>query len=192
VPETSEARERVLGVAAMLFRERGYASVTMNDIAAALDVRKASLYYHAPQGKDQLYAEVTRRMLAEVEAGVTAALDAAPPDLKAQLSALAGFYLSQPPMDAARLFRSDLHALPPEIAGELLEVANRAFFAPIHALLMAAVERGEIKPVEEPHMIAVTFVTSLESLHELSGYKQKSKDKLGAALVDLYMDGLRR
>jgi AcrR family transcriptional regulator len=40
--DESEARERVLAAAERLFAERGYAAVTLRDIAAAVGIRHAS------------------------------------------------------------------------------------------------------------------------------------------------------
>ena len=51
-PTLSEARERVLDGAAKLFTERGYAAVTLRDIAAEVGIRHTSLYHHVPGGKE--------------------------------------------------------------------------------------------------------------------------------------------
>jgi AcrR family transcriptional regulator len=37
---------------------RGYTSVTLKDIANQLGIKQASLYYHFPGGKENLYMEV--------------------------------------------------------------------------------------------------------------------------------------
>lgn len=188
--DSSEARERVLQAAAALFRDRGYLSVTMNDIAAVLNVRKASLYYHAPQGKDQLYTEVMLRMLAEIGAGVRAALAKAEPDLRSQLLAIGLFHVTHPPFDTSRLFRTDIRALPPEFAHDVLMAGNAAIFEPVTTLIEQAQARGEIRAVDA-HMVAVTFIVSVQSLHEESEYKHKPIEGLADQLVRLYMDGLR-
>ena len=57
----SEAHERLLNVAEHLFLTRGYAAVSMRDIADALHVRQATLYYHVPEGKNQLFLKVAER-----------------------------------------------------------------------------------------------------------------------------------
>jgi AcrR family transcriptional regulator len=67
--ESSESRERVLQQAEHLFSERGYAAVTLRDIAAGLGIRQASLYHHVPGGKEQLYVEVTERNLRRIRMG---------------------------------------------------------------------------------------------------------------------------
>jgi AcrR family transcriptional regulator len=45
--------QEILGVAAQLFGERGYEAVTVEEVAARLDVTKGSIYYYFPS-KDEL------------------------------------------------------------------------------------------------------------------------------------------
>jgi AcrR family transcriptional regulator len=47
--------DRLLDSAAALFWEKGYASTTTREIAAAVDIRQASLYYHVASKEDLLY-----------------------------------------------------------------------------------------------------------------------------------------
>ena len=54
----SDARQRVLDTAEALFLARGYSAVTLRDIADALAIKQASLYYHFPEGKEQLFVAV--------------------------------------------------------------------------------------------------------------------------------------
>ena len=102
----SAARERVLQQAEQLFGERGYAAVTLRDIAAGLGIRQASLYHHVPGGKEALYVEVTERNLRRHHQGLELALAQAG-GMRAQLRAAARWLLSQPPMNLSRMVRSD-------------------------------------------------------------------------------------
>jgi AcrR family transcriptional regulator len=56
----------VLSVSSALFAERGYYAVGMEDIAAASDVSRATLYRYFST-KDTILAELTRRAVAEIE-----------------------------------------------------------------------------------------------------------------------------
>jgi AcrR family transcriptional regulator len=49
----SRRMQEILGVAAQLFGERGYEAVTVEEVAARLDVTKGSIYYYFPS-KDEL------------------------------------------------------------------------------------------------------------------------------------------
>ncbi|NDJ52513.1 MAG: helix-turn-helix transcriptional regulator, partial [Chloroflexi bacterium] len=70
--EISEARQRVLEVAERLFSTRGYKDVRLQDIAKELGIKTASLYYHAPGGKEELFVEVIERGLARHHQGLQA------------------------------------------------------------------------------------------------------------------------
>ena len=50
-------REEILGVAARLFVSRGFANTSTREIAEAVGIRQASLYYHFT-GKDDILAEL--------------------------------------------------------------------------------------------------------------------------------------
>lgn len=47
-------REKLVGVAAELFHARGYHAVGLNEICAAGELPKGSVYYHFPQGKEEI------------------------------------------------------------------------------------------------------------------------------------------
>lgn len=53
----------VLDIAAGLFVARGIAATSTRDIAEAVGVRQASLYYHYPFGKDEMLAELLQRSI---------------------------------------------------------------------------------------------------------------------------------
>lgn len=53
----SPSMERICQAAVTHFAERGYDAASLNDIAEAVAIRKASLYSHV-SGKDELYMEV--------------------------------------------------------------------------------------------------------------------------------------
>jgi AcrR family transcriptional regulator len=62
----SPIREDVLSVSSALFAERGYYAIGMEEIAAAADVSRATLYRYFST-KDKILAELTRRAVVEIE-----------------------------------------------------------------------------------------------------------------------------
>ncbi|MDP3086340.1 MAG: TetR/AcrR family transcriptional regulator, partial [Rubrivivax sp.] len=78
-------REQVLAAAAALFAERGYTAATMNELAAACGVSKATLYHYV-RDKHDLLAQIAGGHVARLEALVAdvTALQLAPePRLRA-------------------------------------------------------------------------------------------------------------
>jgi AcrR family transcriptional regulator len=69
--QLSARKEDVVAAAAELFRERGYDATSMQDLAAALGIRKSTLYHHVATKEDLLWL-VMREPLTELVADVRA------------------------------------------------------------------------------------------------------------------------
>jgi AcrR family transcriptional regulator len=193
-----DSKDRVLIAADRLFMERGYKAVTLRDIATVLGIKHASLYYHAPGGKEQLYIEVTERNLNAHRAGLTASMAAAGADLRAELHAAAGWLLSQPPMDLMRMTLSDLHEIAPDQAQRLSKLVQESMLDPLSNVLSAAQTRGEIEPVDSG-TVAGGLLAMLEGLHAVpdvvflygeSLWRGKSRLHMAHYLVDIVLRGL--
>jgi len=74
-PQPKPRKEEILDVATRHFAERGYEGTSMNDVAEAVGVRKASLFYHF-ETKEALYEAVLNRLIATVAIPLSAAYEA--------------------------------------------------------------------------------------------------------------------
>ncbi|PKQ26267.1 MAG: hypothetical protein CVT64_04000 [Actinobacteria bacterium HGW-Actinobacteria-4] len=63
----TDTRERILVTAAQLFGEKGFAETSIRDVAEALGVTKAALYYHFTS-KDEIYREIVSLPIAQLRA----------------------------------------------------------------------------------------------------------------------------
>jgi TetR/AcrR family transcriptional regulator, lmrAB and yxaGH operons repressor len=52
--DSADTRSRILSAAQWLFRKRGYHATGVNDILAAANAPKGSLYHHFPGGKEEI------------------------------------------------------------------------------------------------------------------------------------------
>lgn len=68
----SDTRSRILQSAVLLFRQRGYHGVGLNDILTAARAPKGSLYHHFPGGKAELAVAVTESITDAIVAMVEA------------------------------------------------------------------------------------------------------------------------
>ncbi len=82
--KAKDTRQRVLDVAARQFRERGYAGVSLRDIADGAGMKAGSLYYHF-RSKDEIVATVLDIGIELVQAAVGGAVAALPPDAPARI-----------------------------------------------------------------------------------------------------------
>jgi AcrR family transcriptional regulator len=187
----SSARERVLSVAERLFTERGYRSVTLRDIADALGMKQASLYNHAPGGKEQLFIEVTERSMERHGEHLRQVIAAAEPNLRAQLRAAARWLLSQPPLNLARMTDSDMPSIDQGAAARLEAMSGRSLFTPIDRAVREAYQRGETR-MTSGMMFAGVFLTVIESLHSAVKYSDIPKEVMADDVIDMLLDGILR
>ncbi|MCA9906333.1 MAG: TetR/AcrR family transcriptional regulator [Anaerolineae bacterium] len=185
----NETYQRILDAAAELFARHGYEAVTLRDIGQALDMKHASLYYYAPEGKKQLYLDVMERNLMRHRAGIAAAIAGASDDLRAQLRAVGRWLISQPPVDMRRLIRVDTKGIGAAEAAHLSQLANAALREPLVAALGHAREAGLIT-LRNLDMGAVAFITMIEVVHgvQASGNKMPM-DAYIDELIDMLMNG---
>ncbi|MFZ4827795.1 MAG: TetR/AcrR family transcriptional regulator [Phototrophicaceae bacterium] len=186
----SEARERVLVAAEMLFMQKGYEAVTVKDIAKQAGIHHASLYHHVPGGKEDLYVEVMTRNLERHQHALHHAIEQGEGNLHAQLYGVAKWLLSQPPMDMVRLSYSDLPSINRTVASELENRAYAALLIPLETILKQAAARGE---VNHPHLgnIAGGMLSAIEGLHAIpTEYLQVSRLDMAKELIDVFIRGI--
>lgn len=191
----SDAREQVLVAAEQLFAVKGYAGATLRDIANAVGIRHASLYHHAPGGKEELFIEVTARTLQRHRCGLEAALTVASPGIRAQLYAVADWLLAQAPMDLIRMVHADMPAIDAAQAQRLSMMALDALIRPVEQALCRAAQRGEIAE-RDLGVVAGGLVGMIESLHAVPdaalARDGRTRSELAYRLIDVMLDGLHR
>ena len=186
---SEEASRRVLDKAEQLFLERGYAQTKLRDLAAGLNMKPASLYYHAPGGKEELWHRVVDRLLARHHEQLVRAAQHANPDLRSQLRAMGDWLISQPPVHPAFIASSNTNNEP--LSTRTADRMYEGLMAPIADVIKQAVARGEIRDIE-PDLLAGVFVTSVHGMVPLSNNNQlpSSLQKLVYQLIDIFMDGI--
>lgn len=135
---TSEpsTRTRILRAAELLFADRGYHGTRLREVAAAVGIRKASLFHHFA-GKEDLYQAVLEDEIGDTERRIRDVLNGAD-DPRTAIRALVSAYvdiIAAHPVRAKLLLRQSLgehpSAVPPPDAGRVL------------APLVAFIERGQ-------------------------------------------------
>jgi AcrR family transcriptional regulator len=189
----SEARERVLEVAQQFFMENGYAAVRLKQIADALGMKQASLYYHFPGGKKDLFVAAMRHNMALHQAGIEKAVHDAGSDWIAQLRAVAGWLLAQPPLDLMRMVSADLPALgDPPLEEELSQLSFSVLLIPVVQILERAAAEGQID-TEDCVLVGGSFVAMINALHLVKAtWSSRSKQEMAAILTNVMVNGLRK
>ena len=145
--KSEKTRERILDAAARTFREKGYASTRLSDIAAAADTQAGSLYYHF-DSRNQLLDEVLERGITRVFEAVREGVEGLPSDasgrerLLVAIQAHLGFVLQQDDYASANI---RLFGQTPEAIRRRHTRKHRVYAAYWKGLLESAQAEGEIR-----------------------------------------------
>src|SRR5215831_4824638 len=95
-PVDQETRRQILTKAADLFLVKGYKGVSMKELAEAVEVTSAALYYHFPKGKEDLFTTMIQTVFVdEGVAGIDQTL-ATTQNIRERLTLLTSALLSLP------------------------------------------------------------------------------------------------
>lgn len=149
-------RDHILSNAITQFRHRGFASVSLNDIARGAGLTKASLYYHF-HSKEELFTQALVGLLHRVASAVEAVVDQ-PAPLRDRLVALAADRLESVATgrDTESLLREAEPTLPPELYRSIRSAQQR-----VTALLVRTMARGIAEGElvdQDPVFLAHAFV----------------------------------
>jgi AcrR family transcriptional regulator len=182
-------RERILREATEKFVAAGYAAVSMQQIADAAGVTKATLYHHF-RDKEDLFLEVMRLAMRRAQDQLAAAA-ASGSTLRDQLIAVAIHHFGSERTDLQRLF-GDLH----QHAGE---EGKRAFWDTcdrpwtfLESAIAAAIDRGEIAPID-PGFASRVVLGTIASQLQAARYSSElpaPDAALAVQIIDLLLDGL--
>ncbi|TSJ37263.1 TetR/AcrR family transcriptional regulator [Mucilaginibacter corticis] len=157
-------REKILDAAYQRFLHYGYSKTTMNEIASDLSLSKALLYYYFPD-KSQLYIAVMRKLAGEYIDNLQNKLN--------KFENLKEAYVSQ--IDIKHdfivknynffdFFRVNEQNLP-ETIWEIITEIHQTEMVLLSAAIKTEVEKGNIKPVNDPGEIVDLL---LDALHGVS------------------------
>jgi len=191
IQEITSSRERLLDAAERIFSAKGFAATTLRDISSDLGLSHASLYYHFPGGKEELFAAVTERNILRHGAGLLHCIEAACSDLREQLRGAAAWLLSQSPMDLIRMAGSDMPALPEAVAKKLMDLVYVQMILRLRQVFQSGVDSGELGPTTDAGLMAGAFLGLIESLHSIPEFAvRRSRTDMANELVEVLLKGL--
>ncbi len=188
--DESAGRRRLLEVAERLFMQRGYSAISLRDLAETLGIKQASLYYHFPAGKEEIYVAVAERAFARHRDGMEAAL-ARPGGIQAQLEGVAEWFATQPRMCLMGMVHADLPALQAAGAAAVQRAAAHGLHEPLTRAFAAAQARGELRPMS-PHLLAGAFLALLDGVTIAQAIPNTgARAQTASAMIALLLDGAR-
>jgi AcrR family transcriptional regulator len=189
VPVDVGGRARILREAQALFTAHGYAAVSMQQIADAATVNKATLYHHF-QDKDDLFVSVMVAEFARTSARIEAAI-ASGGSLREQLRRVAETIFAARQSDFGRL-AADLR----ERVGEEHRAVLMSRCAPpweqIRDAIARAKGKGEVRDVD-PDLMARLFFAMVGSQIWWSKFETgqpEPDERLASTIADVLLDGI--
>lgn len=184
-------RTRILREARALFTTSGYASVSMQQIADAAAVNKATLYHHF-RDKEDLFLAVMSDEFAQLAAGLRAAM-ADGNAIRDQLQAAAAYVFRSSQSDFGRLM-SDLRQNVSVPRRDEFMARCSAPWEVIRAALARAAAAGEVREVDLELAARLFFVMVISQMW-LPGFgrdRPELDERLAATITGVFLDGIGR
>ncbi len=182
-------KEEIIVTFARLVRERGYAAVSMRDLAASIGVKAASLYNHIPS-KQAMLEEIVLRLAREFVAHINATLEedcSSPEKLKKIILHHIDISVDRPYQVAA--LNNDWYHLKGEAKEEFKKMRN-SYEANLREIIRLGIENKELKN-NTPDIVLFSILSTLRTLHLWVKKKEIStKETLQQELPELLLKGV--
>lgn len=185
-------REEIVRAAAHVFRDRGYESTTLRDVAAALGTDRASLYYYVGS-KEELLQEIVREALARglraVEAVKRSRAKSAD-KIRALIQCMVTSYAENYPHmnvymeDLGRIVRQDS-----EWSVEVVKT-HRAYESVVHSILTRGRKDGTLRKDLPVELCALALFGMVNWMHRW--YRPGltwSPDEVAKTYTEIFLNG---
>ena len=186
----SDLRQQILSTAKNLFIRQGYHGLSMRQIAEALGVSKAALYYYF-RDKEELFLAILDSYLDEIE-GELQRIQQEQVGARQRIQAMVEIILLQPAEQRAviRLSSQEMAQLSLPARQAFDRAYHRKFIDRICAILQEGMQNGELRPVD-PNLAAWALLGMMYPYF----YPAHSSDLLPPVevaehLVRIFLDGI--
>ena len=186
-PVDQDTRRQIVTKAAALFLAKGYKGVSMKEIALAVEVTSAALYYHFPKGKEDLFTTMIQTVFVdEGVAGLEQAL-VATQDVRERLTLLTAVLLSLPLDERLSLLLRDAreHLKDPQHQQVILSLLDQ-LRQQVIALFQAAQDTGAIRSDLPVNALVGLYMGMLRESKGLPGPHP------AASVVSVLFDGIAK
>jgi AcrR family transcriptional regulator len=180
-----ETWRQILTAAKDLFFAKGYKGVSMKEIADAVQVTPAALYYHFPKGKEDLFTKMIQTLFVdEGVAGIDQIL-ATTQDLRERLNLFTASLLTLPIDEHFTMLLRDAreHIKDPENQRIILSLRDR-LKQQVMGIFQVARDAGEIRTDIPVTVLVSLYMGMLRESKNLQGSRQVSY------LVTVLLDGI--
>ena len=190
--DESATPNRIVEQATRLFVSRGYAGISMREIAEAVGVSKAGLYYHF-KDKEALFLAILTANLDRIESVIQAARREGA-TTRDQISRMMRSIMEQAPNQRAiiRLASQEMVHLSQAARAEFGRIYQKKFINQVEDILRAGVERGELKPTNVRLATWILLGMAYPFFYPAHERELGGADEAIDVMVTIFFDGLAR
>lgn len=182
-------RDEVVSTAARLYASQGYDATRLDDIAEALGVTRAALYYYFPAGKNEILEVICDSAMQAAEEAVAKGLDA--PTIVEQLH---GYALSLPNVntrDEARVFYREVSQLEPAFRGRLTRRVQK-LNERIENLVKQGIADGVLRADLDPRVATQALIGMIQWVPQWfrPSRKDATPEEIGRMFATIFFDGM--
>lgn len=190
--EESDMRDTILENAKCLFIDRGYHGLSMREIAEAVGVSKAALYYHF-KDKEELFIAVLNRGLEIISKQIDVIEKNSSSNVE-KIRQFMEFVLTQPAEQRAviRLGTQEISQLSQEARKDFDETYHVKFIGKIRSIFVEGMKAGEFKEVD-PDIATWSLLGIMYPYLYPShgGSKTLDHEKIGL-IITIHLDGIQQ
>lgn len=184
-------RENIIREAALLFKEKGYGSASMRDLAERVGVEAASIYSHI-KSKDEILEEICFRIAGEYSAHISK-IENEKSSYTEKLKSIIRLHIQLMIADAASVSvtNNDWKSLPePKLS--IFKTLRKGYEARFAALIENGIAKKEFAPIN----VSVAMFTILSAIRWIELWynpKRKISEKeLEKDIITLLLSGLKK
>ncbi len=188
--EPIDVPERIMEEATRLFVTRGYHGISMREIAEAVGVSKAGLYYHF-KDKEDLFIAILTANLEQIDRIIAQARQSGQ-TAREQISQIIQAILEQAPHQRAiiRLASQEMEHISQTARDQFDQLYQAKFINQLEAILREGSARGELRPINASAATWILLGMAYPYLDPVHARDANGMREAVGAIVSIFFDGV--
>ena len=188
--EPIDVPERIMEEATRLFVTRGYHGISMREIAEAVGVSKAGLYYHF-KDKEDLFIAILTANLEQIDRIITQARQTGQ-TARERISQIIQAILGQAPHQRAiiRLASQEMGRLSQTARDQFDRLYQAKFIDQLEAILREGSARGELRPINTSAATWILLGMAYPYLDPAHARDAEGMREAVNAIISIFFDGV--
>ena len=190
---TERRRPQILHKAAQLFQKKGFHATSMEEVAGALSLNKATIYHHFPGGKSDLLFGIALAALEDLNNRVADIDDATPPPKRVELLVRAMIEVQVERADETVVYHEELRrmkALLPREQYAQLRALEHEFSERVADAITAGLQDRSFTPCDAHVAAALLIALTSSAYRTFRTGKRADVDPLVERYTTFALDGL--